>query len=92
VTAVIAPDVSADTIIPFPATPIVLDVIVNTGPLALAHTPVDPALISSVKHVARLDAVSPIRFRCSITVPPREILVALPNSAVPEKVTVARAY
>ena len=74
-----------------PADPISRDVIVSTAPSARAHTPVDPALISSAKHVAMLSAVSPIRFRCSIGVGPRETCVVLPNSGAPENVIVPLA-
>src|SRR5258708_21180209 len=86
------PAVSTVTVIPFPARPIVRDVIVSTAPLALAQTPVDPALISSSRHFATVPAVSPIRLRCATTVPPSDTCVVFPNSGDPENVTVADAY
>src|ERR1017187_80275 len=45
---------AAEIAMPLPALPIVRDVMVKVLPAALAHTPVDPASISSAKHSARL--------------------------------------
>ncbi len=75
-----------------PSVPIARAVIVRTAPVACAHTPVEPALSSSAKHVATLCAVSPVRFTCEIIVGPSEISVILPNSGEPLNVTVAEAY
>src|SRR5882672_5920250 len=58
---------------PFPAVPMVLDVMVRDAPLACAQTPVEPALTSSSKHFAMLAALSPAKFRCEIDVGPSEI-------------------
>ena len=74
-----------------PADPIRRDVMVSTAPSARAHTPVEPALISSAKHLAMLSAVSPIRFRCSIGVGPMRTCVVLPNSGAPANVIVPLA-
>src|ERR1035441_6755059 len=49
--------VTAEIAMPLPALPLVRDTIVKVLPAALAHTPVEPALISSAKHNAMLDAV-----------------------------------